>query len=214
MLGRSTEARLASKRSRRAGRAGYDYLHAAVDDHLRRVRGGPSGRAGETCARFLARAAGSFAEQGVRIEQVMTDNAVSYRRSETFAEVMAALQITHVPIPPTTRGPTARWSGSTGHWPRNGPTVASTGPTPSAFEHSGPGSSSTNTDGPTPRWEAARRSVACEQRPWALQLDPPPTSNPIESTFTPVGAGTDFTRGRGLRMRARHLLQASQKPHP
>jgi transposase InsO family protein len=55
---------------------------------------------GETCARFLAQAAGFFAEQGVRIEQVMTDNAMNYVRSEAFGEAMAALVITHVRIPP------------------------------------------------------------------------------------------------------------------
>ena len=96
MLGRSTEVR----RHKRRG-MGYDYLHAAVDDHSRvaYVEVHPDER-GETCARFLAAAAGFFAEHGVRIEQVMTDNALNYVRSEAFAEAMAGLQITHVRIPP------------------------------------------------------------------------------------------------------------------
>jgi site-specific DNA-cytosine methylase len=48
---------------------GYDYLHAAVDDHSRvaYVEVHPDER-GETCAGFLARAAGFFAEHGVRVE--------------------------------------------------------------------------------------------------------------------------------------------------
>ncbi len=101
MLGRSVETRRASERSRRVGRAGYDYLHAAVDDHSRvaYVEVHPDERGG-TCARFLARAAGFFAEHGVRIQAVMTDNAMNYRRSQAFAELMAALEISHVPIPP------------------------------------------------------------------------------------------------------------------
>jgi transposase InsO family protein len=96
MRGRSTEVR----RNKRRG-AGYDYLHAAVDDHSRvaYVEVHPDER-GETCARFLARAAGFFAEQGVRIEQVMTDNAKNYVVSVVFGETMAALGVTHVRIPP------------------------------------------------------------------------------------------------------------------
>jgi transposase InsO family protein len=80
---------------------GYDYLHAAVDDHSRvaYVEVHPDER-GETCARFLSRAAGFFAEHGVRIEQVMTDNALNYVRSEAFGEAMGVLGITHVRIPP------------------------------------------------------------------------------------------------------------------
>lgn len=158
MLGRSTQTRRASERSRRAGRAGYDYLHAAVDDHSRvayvEVH---ADERGETCARFLARAAGFFAEQGVRIEQVMTDNALNYRRSAAFIEAMAELEITHVPIPPYHPRPTARSSGSTEPSARNGPTAASTAPTPSACAPSDAGWSSTIIDGPTPRWEADRR---------------------------------------------------------
>ena len=96
MRGRSSETR----RTKPAGN-GYDYLHVAVDDHSRvaYVEVHPDER-GETCARFLGRAAGFFAEHGVRIEQVMTDNALNYVRSDAFAETMAALQITHVRIPP------------------------------------------------------------------------------------------------------------------
>ena len=96
MRGRSSELR----RAKRPG-IGYDYLHAAVDDHSRvaYVEVHPDER-GETCARFLAAAAGFFAEHGVRIEQVMTDNALNYVHSGAFAAQMAALQITHVRIRP------------------------------------------------------------------------------------------------------------------
>ena len=80
---------------------GYDYLHAALDDHSRvayvEVH---SDERGETCARFLASASAFFAEYGVRIEQVMTDNALNYVRSDAFGTTMAALGLTHVRIPP------------------------------------------------------------------------------------------------------------------
>lgn len=97
MRGRSSETE-AGKKQRRVG---YDYLHAAVDDHSRvaYVEVHPDER-GKTCARFLTRAAGFYAEQGVRIEQVMTDNALNYVRSDAFKEAMGALRITHVRIPP------------------------------------------------------------------------------------------------------------------
>jgi transposase InsO family protein len=97
MLGRST----ATRRTKGWGRIGYDYLHAAVDDHSRvayvEVH---SNEQGETCARFLARACAFYAEQGVKVEAVMTDNALNYRRSVAFLEAMNDLGITHVPIPP------------------------------------------------------------------------------------------------------------------
>lgn len=94
LLGRSAVTR------RRAG-LGYDYLHAAVDDHSRvaYVEVHPDER-GETCAGFLARAAGHLAEHGVRVEAVMTDNALNYVRSEAFTQTMASLGIAHVRIPP------------------------------------------------------------------------------------------------------------------
>jgi transposase InsO family protein len=97
MRGRSRETEAWKKRHR----PGYDYVHAAVDDHSRvaYVEVHPDER-GETCARFLARTAGFFAEHGVRIEQVMTDNALNYVRSEAFGAAMAALGVTHIRIPP------------------------------------------------------------------------------------------------------------------
>ncbi len=93
MLGR--QARPNRKRG-----LGYDFLHAAVDDHSRvaYVEVHPDER-GETCARFLASAAAFYAELGVKIEAVMTDNAMNYVRSEAFADAMDALGIRHQRIP-------------------------------------------------------------------------------------------------------------------
>ncbi len=97
MRGRSIETVVGKKRRR----IGYDYLHACVDDHSRvaYVEVHPDER-GETCARFLARACAFFAEQGVKVEAVMTDNALNYRRSASFLEAMEGLGLAHVPIPP------------------------------------------------------------------------------------------------------------------
>ncbi len=83
---------------RRGG--GYDYLHTAVDYHSRLayVEVHPDER-GETCARFLAGAAAFYASHGIRIQAVMTDNALNYVRSEDFLGVMATLDIHHHRIP-------------------------------------------------------------------------------------------------------------------
>jgi transposase InsO family protein len=54
---------------------------------------------GETCARFVVRACEFYAEQGVKVEAVMTDNALNYRRSAAFLQAMEALGIAHVSIP-------------------------------------------------------------------------------------------------------------------
>jgi transposase InsO family protein len=73
---------------------GYDYLHVAVDDHSRLayIEALPDEK-DPTCAAFLHRAATWFHERGVRIERVLTDNALAYRRGRNGAAVCAALGI-------------------------------------------------------------------------------------------------------------------------
>ena len=81
---------------------GYDYVHSAVDDHSRLAYSEihPDER-GATCAGFLARAAEFFAAHGIaRIEQVMSDNAFSYRLSNDFRAQLAALGARHILIRP------------------------------------------------------------------------------------------------------------------
>lgn len=56
---------------------------------------------GATCGAFLARAAQYFAAHGIiTIEQVITDNHWSYRRSADVASVVAALGAKHIFIKP------------------------------------------------------------------------------------------------------------------
>jgi transposase InsO family protein len=73
---------------------GYDYLHSAVDDRSRVAFSQilPD-ETGATSARFLVEAAAFFAEHGVRIERVLTDNAKAYANSIVFAETAARLGI-------------------------------------------------------------------------------------------------------------------------
>lgn len=72
---------------------GYDYVHSMVDDHSRLAYSEvlPDEK-GPTCAGFMTRAAAYFTAHGIiRIEAVITDNHLSYRRSTAFAEAVNQL---------------------------------------------------------------------------------------------------------------------------
>jgi transposase InsO family protein len=73
---------------------GYDYLHSAVDDRSRVAFSQILPDEGAaTAALFLVEAASFFADYGVRIERVLTDNAKAYAESVAFAETAAGLGI-------------------------------------------------------------------------------------------------------------------------
>jgi transposase InsO family protein len=73
---------------------GYDYLHSAVDDRSRVAFSQilPDETA-LTTALFLIEAASFFADHGVRIERILTDNAKAYVESALFTETAAGLGI-------------------------------------------------------------------------------------------------------------------------
>jgi transposase InsO family protein len=85
----------------RRDKVGYDYVHAAVDDHSRftYVEVLPDEK-GATCAAFLQRAADRFAAHGITVREVMTDNAKNYTPSLDFAAAIAAIGATHITIRP------------------------------------------------------------------------------------------------------------------
>lgn len=85
---------------RQAGRrnrsgAGYDYLHVAVDDRSRiaYLEALPDEQA-VTAAGFVDRAVAWFAEHGITVQRVMTDNGSCYR-SQRFRDTLSARQVTH-----------------------------------------------------------------------------------------------------------------------
>lgn len=81
---------------------GYDYVHSAIDDHSRLAYSEilPDEK-GRTCAGFLTRAAAYFTAAGIeRIERVMTDNALAYRRSTDMQKAVARLEARQVFIRP------------------------------------------------------------------------------------------------------------------
>jgi transposase InsO family protein len=88
-------------RDRRHG-VGFDYVHSLVDDHSRLAYSEilPDEK-GPTCAAFLLRAAAYFASHGITtIREVMTDNHLSYSRSNDVRAAMTTLGARHVFIRP------------------------------------------------------------------------------------------------------------------
>jgi transposase InsO family protein len=88
---------------------GYDHLHCVIDDNSRvaYVELHPREDA-ETNARTLERALVFFAELGLDPpEAVMTDNALVYRRSHRFANLLSRNNIRHIRTPAYT----PRWNG-------------------------------------------------------------------------------------------------------
>jgi transposase InsO family protein len=84
------EAKTARHTSRRGG---HDYVHVAVDDHSRYAYAEAlPDEKGTTAADFLVRAALAFAQAGIRVERVITDNGGCYR-SRAFAAAAAMLEV-------------------------------------------------------------------------------------------------------------------------
>ncbi|TCK27646.1 IS481 family transposase [Pseudonocardia endophytica] len=84
---------LEHRRARYGSRVGFDYIHAAIDDHTRLAYAEVHlDEQAATCAAFLRRAAAWFAAHGIaRVERVMTDNALVYRRSAAWRDALAEL---------------------------------------------------------------------------------------------------------------------------
>jgi transposase InsO family protein len=82
-----------SRAARRAPRVGFDYVHAAIDDHSRLAYAEiHADEKADTCAGFLRRATVALGELGVEhVERVMTDNALAYRRSAAWRHALDEL---------------------------------------------------------------------------------------------------------------------------
>lgn len=80
---------------------GYDYVHAAVDDHSRLAYAEIlTDETGPTCAAFLLRAALFFLGHGIRTREVITDNARNYTVSYDFQAALDAIGAHHLTIRP------------------------------------------------------------------------------------------------------------------
>jgi transposase InsO family protein len=100
------------RRDRTRG-AGWEHLHVAIDDASRLAYTEllPADN-GEACAGFLTRAAAWFAQLGIRIERVMTDNALAYVQSTAFRTALTRIGAKHIttrPYRPRTNGKAERF---------------------------------------------------------------------------------------------------------
>jgi transposase InsO family protein len=99
--------------SRRHRGNGYDFVHAAVDDRSRLAYAEILSDEGkETASAFMTRALGFFADRGVIVERVLTDNGSCYR-SRTFARALAGAGVVHRrtrPYRPQTNGKVERFN--------------------------------------------------------------------------------------------------------
>ena len=92
---------------RRNPHAGWQHAHVAVDDHSRwsLVELRPREDA-DSCTAFLASVISAYAEQGITIRRVITDNGAGYR-SRRFRALLTQHDIRHIrtrPYTPRTNG--------------------------------------------------------------------------------------------------------------
>jgi transposase len=94
-------------------RAGYDFVHALVDDHSRLAYAEiHDDERAETVVGFLERALALFAEHGIQAKRLMTDNAFAYIHSRALRELLARDGIRHLrtrPHRPRTNGKVERF---------------------------------------------------------------------------------------------------------
>jgi transposase InsO family protein len=104
--------RITGDRSGPFGKAGWEYVHVAIDDNSRLALASVAvnERADTACA-FLEAAVADFKRRGVRIQRVMTDNGSAYI-SHAFRDACARLKIRHLrtkPYTPRTNGKAERF---------------------------------------------------------------------------------------------------------
>ena len=104
--------RRAGYRRTGAGKRGWDYCHVAIDDTSRVAYVEIlDDETGPTCVAFLRRAIAWFADTGITVERIMTDNGGGYQ-SHIHRSTVADLGIKHIrtrPYRPRTNGKAERF---------------------------------------------------------------------------------------------------------
>ena len=99
-------------------RVGYDYAHAVVDDHSRLAYVELHGdEKAATVTGFVERALAFFAEHGIVVKRLMTDNGFSYVRNRSLRELLTHERVLHIttqPYRPRTNGKVERFHQTMG----------------------------------------------------------------------------------------------------
>ena len=84
-------------------RVGYEFAHSIIDDHSRLAYTElhPDER-GETVVGFMERAISFFGSYGIQPRRLQSDNAWTYTKNRSLAELLAREGISHRTIPPRT----------------------------------------------------------------------------------------------------------------
>ena len=138
-------------------------MHTVIDDHTRIAYAEVhDDEAALTAAAVLIRAVAWYAERGIVVERVLSDNGGAYRSflwRDTCDQPGIAVKKTR-PYRPQTNGKTERFHHtSTAPWPTAGPTPTTTCQKPNDEQPWPVGSTNTITTGPTQPSEANPRSA-------------------------------------------------------
>jgi transposase InsO family protein len=110
--GHRVTGRAAQWGQRRAFEQGWEFVHVCVDDHSRLAYVEVlADERGPTTATFLRRAAAWFAQHGIKVQRVMSDNGAGYR-STAHAQACRELGLRHLrtqPYRPRTNGKAERF---------------------------------------------------------------------------------------------------------
>lgn len=104
--------RITGDRSSKCKGAGWEFVHVAIDDHSRMAYAEVLGGEGPSnCTSFLRRALAWFAQHGIRVKRLLTDNGNGYR-SYHFRDACQTLRLRHLrtrPRRPQTNGKAERF---------------------------------------------------------------------------------------------------------
>jgi transposase InsO family protein len=99
-------------------RVGYDFAHAIVDDHSRLAYVElHNDEKAATVTGFLERALLYYADHGITVKRLMTDNGFSYVKNRSLRELLAREEIRHIttrPYRPRTNGKVERFHQTMG----------------------------------------------------------------------------------------------------
>jgi hypothetical protein len=141
-------------------RLGYEWVHSLVDDHSRYAYSElHRDEKAATVTSFVERGLNHFAEQGIDAKRLMSDNAWTYTRNKTLAQLLTRRGVQHILIPIAGPKSTARSSATSKHSSANGDSARSTAPANTAPRPCHTGCTTTTSADHTARSAANHRSA-------------------------------------------------------